>query len=376
MQNANADRPSAAGADRRLSHPLAGIAAALMLAVAAPLPVAAQTTGAGEESTPPAAETLPAFPAAAPAPAQDAPSAQAAEPAPAAAPQEASEPSAATTDVSEPGEVDSSVPSADPSAGTAGRDEQAPDATAVIEPAPGQDAERGIEAEGLPRDLSPWNMFMSADLVVKAVMIGLIFASVVTWTVWLSKSIEIAAAKRKVGRALRAIVQAHSLDEAASLMGQRKGVGPALVGAAGGELRSWNGADKASVKERIGSHLDRIEHAAARDINKGTGILATIGATAPFVGLFGTVWGIMNSFIGISEAQTTNLAIVAPGIAEALLATAFGLVAAIPAVIFYNQLARSIGGYKAIVADGAAAVARLASRELDKGGRVELRAAE
>jgi biopolymer transport protein ExbB len=376
MQNANADRPSAAGADRRLSHPLAGIAAALMLAVAAPLPAAAQTTGAGAESTPPVDETLPTFPAAATAPAEDAPSAQAAEPAPAAAPQEASEPAAASTDVSEPIEVDSSVPSAAPSAGTAVGDERTPDATAVFEPAPGQDAERGIEAEGLPRDLSPWNMFMSADLVVKAVMIGLIFASVVTWTVWLSKSIEITAAKHKVGRALRAIVQAHSLDEAANLMGQRKGVGPALVGAAGGELRSWNGADKASVKERIGSHLDRIEHAAARDINKGTGILATIGATAPFVGLFGTVWGIMNSFIGISEAQTTNLAIVAPGIAEALLATAFGLVAAIPAVIFYNQLARSIGGYKAIVADGAAAVARLASRELDKGGRVELRAAE
>ena len=98
-------------------------------------------------------------------------------------------------------------------------------------------------------------------------------------------------------------------------------------------------------------------------MNKGTGLLATIGSTAPFVGLFGTVWGIMNSFIGISKAQTTNLAVVAPGIAEALLATAIGLFAAIPAVIIYNQFARWIGGYKGLLGDAvgrgaAAGVAR------------------
>jgi biopolymer transport protein ExbB len=369
MQNSTANRPFAALDHRHPSRLLAGIAA-LMLALAAPVPTAAQTAGGSEESAPPAAETMPTFPSAAPeaAPAEAPPAVSAPEPTPAAATAPAvSEPSAATTEIADPGDAESAPALAA---------EPAADATTAAEPAPAQEGKPTVEAEGLPRDLSPWNMFMSADLVVKSVMIGLILASVVTWTVWLSKSIEIAAAKRKVSRALRAIVQAHSLDEAANLMGQRKGVGPALVGAAAGELRaSWNGADKASVKERIGSHLDRIEHAAARDINKGTGILATIGATAPFVGLFGTVWGIMNSFIGISEAQTTNLAIVAPGIAEALLATAFGLVAAIPAVIFYNQLARAIGGYKAIVGDGAAAVARLASRELDKAGRVELRAA-
>ena len=94
-------------------------------------------------------------------------------------------------------------------------------------------------------------------------------------------------------------------------------------------------------------------------------MLATIGSTAPFVGLFGTVWGIMNAFIGISEAQTTNLAVVAPGIAEALLATALGLVAAIPAVVIYNVFARSIAGYRALLADAAAAVERLVSRDLD-----------
>jgi len=98
----------------------------------------------------------------------------------------------------------------------------------------------------------------------------------------------------------------------------------------------------------------------------GTGILATVGSIAPFVGLFGTVWGIMNSFIGISQSQTTNLAIVAPGIAEALLATALGLVAAIPAVMIYNAFTRSIAGYRLMLADTSAAVERLISRDLDR----------
>ena len=98
---------------------------------------------------------------------------------------------------------------------------------------------------------------------------------------------------------------------------------------------------------------------------RGTGLLATIGSTAPFVGLFGTVWGIMNAFIGISQAQTTNLAVVAPGIAEALLATAIGLVAVIPAVVIYNHFARAITGYRQALADAAAAVERLLSRDLD-----------
>ena len=103
-----------------------------------------------------------------------------------------------------------------------------------------------------------------------------------------------------------------------------------------------------------------------RRILRGTGVLATIGATAPFVGLFGTVWGIMNSFIGISKSHTTNLAVVAPGIAEALLATAFGLAAAIPAVVIYNVFARSIAGYRATLGDAAAEVLRLVRRDLDR----------
>ncbi|WP_271190601.1 MotA/TolQ/ExbB proton channel family protein, partial [Dactylosporangium matsuzakiense] len=112
------------------------------------------------------------------------------------------------------------------------------------------------------------------------------------------------------------------------------------------------------------------EAAVARDMTRGVSILATIGATAPFVGLFGTVWGIMNSFVGIAEKQTTNLAVVAPGIAQALLATAAGLVAAIPAVVIYNHFARQIAAYRALVSDTAAAILRLVSRDLSRGERI------
>jgi biopolymer transport protein ExbB len=113
-----------------------------------------------------------------------------------------------------------------------------------------------------------------------------------------------------------------------------------------------------------------------RRVEKGMAWLATTGSVAPFVGLFGTVWGIMNSFIGISKAQTTNLAVVAPGIAEALLATALGLVTAIPAVIFYNRLARSIADYKALVADSSAEVARQVSRDLDRRSTHDIHTAQ
>jgi biopolymer transport protein ExbB len=119
------------------------------------------------------------------------------------------------------------------------------------------------------------------------------------------------------------------------------------------------------LKDRVASRLARLQAAAGRRLSRGTGVLATIGSTAPFVGLFGTVWGIMNAFIGISQAQTTNLAVVAPGIAEALLATAIGLVAAIPAVVIYNVFSRSITGYRQLVADVTAGIERLVSRDLD-----------
>jgi biopolymer transport protein ExbB len=230
-----------------------------------------------------------------------------------------------------------------------------------------QDAAPVVGAAALPRDLSPWGMFNSADNVVKAVMIGLAFASVVTWTVWLAKTIELWSVKRAARRALEAIGEARSLSEAIERAGGGSHAVASLLDAAQVELRlSSDAMDREGIKERIASRLERIEAARGRRVTRGTNILATIGATAPFVGLFGTVWGIMNSFIGISKAQTTNLAVVAPGIAEALLATALGLVAAIPAVVIYNLFARSITGYRALLGDASAEVLRLVSRDLDR----------
>jgi biopolymer transport protein ExbB len=218
----------------------------------------------------------------------------------------------------------------------------------------------------LPRDLSPWGMFLAADIVVKAVMVGLAFASVLTWTIWLAKAIELLSARRRLGTAIAALGQARSFDEVAAAMRDRTDSVGALLRAAMDELRLSAGAFT-DVKERIASRLERIEAASGRAMIRGTGLLATIGATAPFVGLFGTVWGIMNSFIGISKQHTTNLAVVAPGIAEALLATALGLVAAIPAVVMYNMFSRWVAGYRALHADASAEIMRLVSRDLDRG---------
>jgi len=257
-----------------------------------------------------------------------------------------------------------------------------PPATASPAPAatPAQPAPPSLPAIGigqLPRDLSPWSMFMSADILVQAVMIGLAFASVVTWTVWLAKNIELWAAMRRLRGAMEAISSERSLAGAYARVGPQRGILPTLIDAAALELQlSSDLTDKIGIKERIATRLTRLEVAAGRDMNKGTGVLATIGATAPFVGLFGTVWGIMNSFIGISKAQTTNLAVVAPGIAEALLATAIGLFAAIPAVVIYNQFTRSIARYRALVGDASAEVLRLVSRDLDRGeAQISLRRA-
>jgi biopolymer transport protein ExbB len=218
----------------------------------------------------------------------------------------------------------------------------------------------------LPRDLSPWGMFMNADMVVKVVMVGLVVASVMTWTVWLAKTVELWKARRQVRSALSALGSVQSL--ASIKQSNIKEPAASFHAAAMAELRlSDVAADKEGLKERIASRLERIEAAFSRRISRGTGILATIGATAPFVGLFGTVWGIMNSFIGISKSHTTNLAVVAPGIAEALLATALGLAAAIPAVVIYNLFARWIANYRAALSDVSAEVLRLVSRNLDRG---------
>src|SRR5262249_59115870 len=204
--------------------------------------------------------------------------------------------------------------------------------TLLVVPLPARAQDTLGAPASLPRDLSPWGMYLSADPVVKAVLIGLAFASIVTWTVWLAKSIEIFFAKRRVRAALNKLVGVRSTLEDVQRLAGIQGEVEQFLEAAATELKFSPGStDKEGIKERIASRLERLEASYARRILRGTGVLATIGATAPFVGLFGTVWGIMNSFIGISKSHTTNLAVVAPGIAEALLATAFGLAAAIPA---------------------------------------------
>ena len=217
------------------------------------------------------------------------------------------------------------------------------------------------------RELSPWSMFKSADVLVKAVMIGLAFASLVTWTIFIAKMLELTVVQRKLRSALAKIADARSLAEAQFALGAKGSVLASFLAAAMREARLSAGiSSDAGIKERAASSFAEIVRAEARRIRLGMGLLATIGATSPFVGLFGTVWGIMNSFIGISKSQTTNLAVVAPGIAEALLATAFGLVAAIPAVIIYNHFARVTKGYLELVSRASGAAGRLLSRDLDR----------
>ena len=222
----------------------------------------------------------------------------------------------------------------------------------------------------LPRNLSPWGMFLNADIVVKAVMIGLAFASLVTWTVWLAKTIELRVAKKVARRRLKILEGGSSLMDAVRDCEADRDAVAQLILSTAREAELSDGTIDEGFKERVALRLERVEAAMTRQVSRGVGILATTGATAPFVGLFGTVWGIMNSFIGISESHTTNLAVVAPGIAEALLATALGLVAAIPAVVIYNHLARVISGYRALLGDASAQLLLMISR--GHAGRVSV----
>jgi biopolymer transport protein ExbB len=267
---------------------------------------------------------------------------------------QATSPGQATSPVQAPAAVSPAVPAL-----------KASDAVATAADGDGSRSVKSTAAT--PRELSPWSMFMSADILVKAVMIGRAFASLVTWTVFLAKMVEFAVIQRKLRAALVKIGDARSLAEAQFALGAKDSVLSALLAAAMREARLSAGiSSDAGIKERAASSFAEIVRAESRRIRLGMGLLATIGATSPFVGLFGTVWGIMNSFIGISKSQTTNLAVVAPGIAEALLATAMGLIAAIPAVIIYNHFARVSKGYLELVGRSSGAAGRLLSRDLDR----------
>ncbi|BDV35549.1 tonB-system energizer ExbB [Methylocystis iwaonis] len=228
-------------------------------------------------------------------------------------------------------------------------------------------AVRAVDA-ARTHDLSVWAMFYNADIVVKVVMIGLLLASIGTWTVLIAKTVELKRARQRAIDAIARLSEARGLSEARLALGNADRLTAALLSEATRELKlSSDILSGPGVKERIASCFAEVERAEALAIKRGTGLLASVGSTGPFVGLFGTVWGIMNSFIGISKAQTTNLAVVAPGIAEALLATAVGLFAAIPAVLIYNHLARQTGAYLELVTNVSGELLRIVSRDLDRG---------
>jgi biopolymer transport protein ExbB len=305
---------------------------ALCLTAAALLVVPASFSAAQEPGAPAPEAAQPPGPAAAPAPPQSGPAAIA---------PNAGAPNAAAPEATAGSNANVSGPS----------------------PSPGQPA---IGGALLPQRLTLVGMYLDADWVVKAVMIGLAFASLVTWTVLLAKSLELRTAGRRVRQGLRILGKATTFAEANDVLRHGKSPVAEALQAAGQEVRLSANVPGDGIKERIALQLEHLEMAAGRKISRGTGVLATIGSTAPFVGLFGTVWGIMNSFIGISNANTTNLAVVAPGIAQALLATAMGLIAAIPAVMIYNVLARQTAHYRALIGDASAQVMRLVSRDLDR----------
>lgn len=343
-------------AEQQITLPQNGAVAPLAVSPSAPAPTADSPGISADVSVEqaPSASALPVAPAAA---STSSPTPAAVTGAQPASPGVAQVPQPSSTRATEPLASETAVePAADaavPSVAVSGAAEPATD----------------IAEKGIAHDLSPEGMFMAADWVVKSVMISLALASVLTWTVWLAKSLQLFGARSRALRGLKAVTHARQLQDALQTLEKRGGVVAGMVRAAQHEMRLSDAAiDQVGgdgVKERVASALARIEAGAGRKMSNGTGVLASIGSTAPFVGLFGTVWGIMNSFIGIAETQTTNLAVVAPGIAEALLATAIGLVAAIPAVIIYNVFARSVTGYRQLLADAGAGIERLVSRDLD-----------
>ncbi|MFT8674976.1 MAG: tonB-system energizer ExbB [Acetobacter sp.] len=215
---------------------------------------------------------------------------------------------------------------------------------------------------------SPWEMFLNAGPVVRAVMSLLAFASLVSWTIFVAKSVEFIRVRRRLDQDERDLAQAGSLQIADEHSRDTRSIAHIFVAAAEEEKARSHDIpdDHDGLKERIVLHLERLEASEGRRLMRGTGLLATIGATSPFIGLFGTVWGIMTSFTGIAASKATSLAVVAPGIAEALLATALGLVAAIPAVVIYNHLARQSATCRAQVADLTSLVMRLVSRDLGR----------
>jgi biopolymer transport protein TolQ len=218
-------------------------------------------------------------------------------------------------------------------------------------------------------DFSMWGLFGRATLTVKLVMLALIIASVWSWGIIFDKLVSYRRARREADRFDRDFWSGEPLDELYEQLGPTPDGRAAKVFAAG--MTEWRRSHRedggliANAQSRIDRSMDVAIQKEAEALQKGLPVLATVGSTAPFVGLFGTVFGIMNSFIEIAQQQNTSLVVVAPGIAEALLATGLGLLAAIPAVVFYNKLSadsdRILGGYEAFADE----FSTILSRQLD-----------
>lgn len=214
-----------------------------------------------------------------------------------------------------------------------------------------------------------WALFARATIVVKLVMIGMILASIWTWAIAVDKYLQHRRAKREAEIFDRAFWSGEPLDGLFEQIGTNPAGASEKVFVAG--MLEWRRSHRqdggliAGAQSRIDRAMDVAIAREAEQLQKGLPVLATTGAITPFVGLFGTVWGIMHAFIEIAEAQNTSLAVVAPGIAEALLATGLGLLAAIPAVVFYNKFSadanRIVAGYEAFADE----FATILSRQLD-----------
>ena len=218
--------------------------------------------------------------------------------------------------------------------------------------------------------MSPLTLFLHADVVVKFVMLGLLAASIWTWAIIFTHSIRLKRINRATEKYETDFWAADDIDAFHTKRGNEKLPSAAILTAGMDEWRRSTRSraiDRSGTRERLATRMNAAVAAELDRLGDRLNILATVGSVAPFVGLFGTVWGIMNSFVGIAEQQTTNLAVVAPGIAEALLATATGLVAAIPSVVIYNHFSRRIAAHRALVADTSAAILRLVSRDLSRG---------
>jgi len=232
-----------------------------------------------------------------------------------------------------------------------------------------------IEATGVAAsdlDFSLFALFMAADWVIKAVMIGLVVASVWSWAIVVEKWLGFARAKREMNRFERVFWSGQSLEELYQTLSERpsKGLSSVFVAA----MKEWkrsheqNAATHIGVQVRIDKVLDVAIARETEYLEKQLGFLATVGSASPFVGLFGTVWGIMNSFQSIALSESTNLAVVAPGIAEALFATALGLLAAIPAVIAYNKFSADANILVGRLEGFADEFSTILSRQLDARG--------